>query len=60
MGGDLIQILGLVLPVIGAAGGVYAAIKGDLAKLHERSTIALVTANKAHERIDNLLKEKKL
>jgi hypothetical protein len=35
------------------AGGLYAAIRADLATLHERSTNALDTAKRAHDRIDN-------
>ena len=36
------------------AAGVYAAIRADLARLHERVSMALESATKAHERIDNL------
>ncbi len=35
-----------------AACGVYAAIRADLATLHERATQALTAAQRAHERID--------
>lgn len=35
-----------------AACGVYAAIRADLARLHERATQALTAAQRAHERID--------
>jgi hypothetical protein len=37
-----------------AAAGVYAAIRADLATLHERATQAMETATRAHERIDHL------
>lgn len=37
-----------------AAAGVYAAIRADLAKLHERATQAMDAATRAHERIDTL------
>jgi hypothetical protein len=36
-----------------AAAVVYAAIRADLATLHERSTNALESANRAHDRIDH-------
>lgn len=36
-----------------AAAGVYAAIRADLARLHERATHALDSARSAHERIDH-------
>jgi hypothetical protein len=34
--------------------GAYAAIRADLATLHERATNAIKSADKAHERIDHL------
>ena len=43
-------------PAVAGAVGVYAAIRADLARLHERATIALDSAKSAHERIDNLRK----
>lgn len=54
---DAISFLWQALPVIVAGVGVYAAIKADLAATHERSTIALASADKAHDRIDELLKD---
>ena len=36
------------------AAGVYAAIRADLARLHERATQAMQAAERAHERIDHL------
>ena len=56
---NLSDLILQMLPIFSAGVGVYAAIRGDIAKLHERSTIALATANKAHARIDEILKEKK-
>ena len=47
-------VLQLVL-ALGMSGGVYAAIRADLARLHERATQAHDTANKAHERIDHMM-----
>jgi hypothetical protein len=52
---DLMNVLVQALPVLASAGAVYAAIKADLAAMHERATIALASADKAHARIDNLL-----
>lgn len=43
-----------VMIALGAGLGSYAAIRADLARLHERATHALETADKAHTRIDNL------
>lgn len=46
-----------VFQLLGAcagAGGVYAAIRADLARLHERATMALASADKAHARIDQM------
>jgi hypothetical protein len=42
--------------VFAAAGGfgVYAAIRADLATLHERASNAQASAQRAHERIDAL------
>ena len=34
--------------------GVYAAIRADLARLHERASNALDSAQRAHDRIDSL------
>lgn len=38
-----------------AGAGAYAAIRADLARLHERATIAHDAAKSAHKRIDNLM-----
>lgn len=56
---DLAALIQAALPVLGAGVAVYAAIKSDLAAMHERATIALASADKAHDRIDNLLQEMK-
>lgn len=39
---------------LAACGGAYAAIRADLGRLHERASMALDAANKAHARIDGL------
>lgn len=36
------------------AAAVYAAIRADLATLHERATQAMTAATRAHDRIDHL------
>lgn len=40
---------------IAAGFGSYAAIRADLARLHEVATQARSTADKAHGRIDKIL-----
>lgn len=42
---------------MGSAYAVYAGIKEDLAKLHERATDAKNSAGLAHRRIDDILKK---
>lgn len=37
------------------AAAVYAGIRADLARLHEKAEAAVKAADKAHERIDTLL-----
>lgn len=37
------------------AASVYAAIRADLARLHEKSDQATRSASRAHERIDSML-----
>jgi hypothetical protein len=44
-----------IMLAIGAAGSVYAAIRSDLARLHERSNYAQEAITKAHSRIDEHL-----
>lgn len=43
-----------ILASLAAGVGAYAAIRYDLGKLHERSTMAMESAAKAHARIDQL------
>lgn len=38
---------------LGAGAGVYAAVRADLARLHERVNLAMQTARDAHSRIDD-------
>ena len=47
----------LIMQIIAGAGGaisVYAAIRADLATLHERTVNTAKVADRAHERIDEL------
>lgn len=51
-----------VFQLITAAGGaasVYAAIRADLARLHEKAENAARSADKAHGRIDAILNQKR-
>ena len=41
------------------AFAVYTGIRVDLARLHEKVTLALSSVDKAHTRIDHLLENKK-
>lgn len=43
-----------LLTAAGGAASVYAAIRADLARLHERASMALESASKAHDRIDKI------
>lgn len=45
-----------ILQVLGPAAAVYAAIRADLARIHERATNAHESATRAHARIDDLQK----
>lgn len=47
------ELLLSLIAAVGCAVGTYAAIRADLARLHERATNALEVATRAHERIDN-------
>lgn len=51
---DLTEILRTGLTVILTGAATYAAIRADLARCMERSTIALKRADDAHSRIDTL------
>lgn len=44
-----------VLIALGSGAGCYAAIRADLARLHERAHNAQQAAEKAHRRIDAIL-----
>lgn len=47
------ELLISLMASVGCAVGAYAAIRADLARLHERATNALDAAERAHDRIDN-------
>ncbi len=44
-----------LLTAASGAASVYAAIRADLARLHEKAKNAARSADKAHARIDTLL-----
>jgi hypothetical protein len=44
-----------VLIALCSGAGAYAAIRADLARLHERAQNAMTSAAQAHQRIDTLL-----
>lgn len=44
-----------VLIALASSAGVYAGIRADLARLHERANHAKDSAEQAHKRIDTLL-----
>lgn len=49
------QIAVAVSIAIASSVTTYTAIRADLARLHERATQALATADKANSRIDSML-----
>lgn len=50
------QFILQVLVALGSGAGVYAAIRADLARLHERVDTARESADQAHKRIDNMMR----
>ena len=46
-----------VLMGLGAGVGAYAAVRYDLGKLHEKAHNAQKTAEKAHDRIDDMMQQ---
>lgn len=46
-----------IVIAVGSGFGVYAAIRADLATLHERATNAAKRADEAHSRIDHIINE---
>lgn len=47
---ELLTILQMFVP----AAAVYAAIRADLARLHERTTTMKLDLQRAHDRLDEL------
>jgi protein-L-isoaspartate O-methyltransferase len=47
-----------IVVAVGAGFGSYAAIRADLARLHEIASTARENATTAHRRIDHLLEHK--
>lgn len=48
-----------ILAIIGSCATVYAAIRADLATAIAKAEEAAVAANKAHDRIDTILQNRK-
>lgn len=48
------ELLLQIVMAMAAGFGSYAAIRADLARLHERASNALDAAKRAHERIDKI------
>lgn len=47
-----------IVVALGSGVGAYAAIRADLARLHERAQHAKASADLAHQRIDAILSNK--
>jgi hypothetical protein len=50
------QFIVQVLVALASGAGAYAAIRADLARLHERANNAKESADSAHKRIDNIMR----
>ena len=50
---NIIQILAMIL----GAGAVYGGIRADLRSAHAKADVALCRADRAHERLDECLRE---
>jgi outer membrane murein-binding lipoprotein Lpp len=48
------ELVAQLVTLIASAAGVYAAIRADLARLHEKSQRALEEAHRANARLDEL------
>lgn len=51
---DVSVLLGVIVAVA-TGGGAYAAIRADLARLHELALAAKSSADRAHERINKMV-----
>lgn len=51
------ELLLSLISSLAAGFGAYAAIRADLARLHERATNAQTSAAQAHKRIDRMVGE---
>ena len=49
----VVQVVGYIL----LAGAIYGGIKADLRNMHAQIEVALKSATRAHERIDNHLEK---
>lgn len=50
------QFILQIVMAFGSGAGVYAAIRADLARLHERANMAKESADQAHKRIDHMMR----
>lgn len=58
-GTDVAEWIYQLLTAGAGAASVYAAIRADLARLHEKAEQATRSADKAHNRIDDLFRGQK-
>lgn len=54
----VLQVVAMVLGVIGAGVGVYAAIRADLAELRVKAEAAGHAAQRANDRIDDFFQQR--
>lgn len=54
---DVPQWAQMLLTTIGASGAVYGGIRSDLKHMYEKIARLYVELDKAHERIDELLRD---
>lgn len=50
-----IQVVTIAIGGAMSGAGIYAAIRADLARLHEKAEHAIKSATEAHARIDGML-----
>lgn len=52
----VMQAMGMALSGVAAGLGAYVALKSEVAALHVSTAMAAKTAERAHQRIDDILK----
>lgn len=55
MSPDYVDMALKVVVILASAGGVYGAIRSDLAAIRTKAEAAAATAQEAHQRIDRIL-----